>query len=157
MKSSVLFVLNLLSKFWIVRTSGLYGPGGKNFVTTIIKKASESSAIHVVNDQIGSPTYSEDLASGMRELVRGSESGIYHITNSDCCSWYDFAKEIIREENFNCEVHPIHSNELTRPARRPQNWRLNNFMWENEKLKPLRIWREALLDYIKSIKREMTR
>lgn len=151
------YILNLLDKFWIVRTSGLYGPGGKNFVTTIIKKASESPALNVVNDQIGSPTYSEDLASGMRELVRGNEFGIYHITNSDWCSWYDFAKEIIREENFNCEVHPINSNELARPAKRPKNWRLNNFMWENDKRKPRRSWQEALREYIKNIKREMTR
>lgn len=151
------YILNLLDKFWIVRTSGLYGPGGKNFVTTIIKKASESSFINVVNDQIGAPTYTEDLASAMSGLIKEKDFGVYHITNSDWCSWYDFAKEIIREENFNCEVLPINSNELARPAKRPQNWRLNNFMWEKEKKKPLRNWQDALKEYIKNIKKEMTR
>lgn len=151
------YILNVLENFWIVRTSGLYGLGSKNFVTTIIKKASESSAINVVNDQIGAPTYVEDLALAIKELIKTVNFGIYHITNSDYCSWYEFAKEIVRIVSFNCEVHPINSFELSRPAKRPKNWRLRNFMWEIQGKKPIRAWQEALKEYIKSIKREMTK
>ncbi|MDD5529395.1 MAG: dTDP-4-dehydrorhamnose reductase [bacterium] len=145
-------VKTLLNKYWIVRTSGLYGKEGKNFVDTIITKAKELKFLKVVNDQFGSPTYVDHLSTAIKELIKTEEYGIYHITNSDYCSWYEFAKSIVDIANIQCEIQPISSDELTRPAKRPKNWRLAKFFLENTIKKPLPSWYSAVEEYIKSNK-----
>lgn len=108
----------------IIRTAWLYSEFGNNFVKTMLRLGSERSEIKVVNDQIGSPTFAEDLAQAIISIMDNDErieyQGIYHFTDEGVCSWYDFASEIIRSAGLNCQVKPISSSEypskVTRPA-----------------------------------------
>jgi dTDP-4-dehydrorhamnose reductase len=111
----------LLNKFYIVRTSWLYGRWGNNFVLTIRRLAKEQPAIKVVNDQIGSPTYTVTLSDGIRRLIESGSYGIYHITDESDggISWFDFAKEIVRISGLKTELIPVTTDEYPRPARRP--------------------------------------
>lgn len=111
----------ILDKFYIVRTSGLYGMGGNNFVFTIIKLAKEHLRVKVVKDQIGSPTFTANLSYGIKKLIETGSYGIYHITDDsgDGISWFDYAKEILAFSGINAEVIPVTSEEFPRPAKRP--------------------------------------
>jgi dTDP-4-dehydrorhamnose reductase len=142
------FVKSLTNRFYIVRTSWLYGRNGKNFVDTIIRLLSEKGSIDVVNDQVGSPTYTYDLARKLRELI-GRGYGTYHVTNTSHCSWYEFAVEIARAKGINKKINPMTSEKLNRPAKRPAFSVLNNTMLKLEGLEPARHWKEALKDYLK--------
>ena len=138
-------ILDISSKYYIIRTSWLFGKHGKNFVETMLRLVKENRDIKVVNDQFGSPTYAKDLASEVRKLVESEKSsGIYHITNSGSCSWYDFALKIFELSNLNLKVKPVKSEEFPTPARRPIY-----SMLLNTKLPPMRKWEEALKDYLK--------
>jgi dTDP-4-dehydrorhamnose reductase len=104
----------------IVRTSWLFGVGGKCFPDTILKLAATRAELDVVDDQRGSPTYSVDLARGIIQLCRQDATGIIHATNSGECSWYEFAREIVSEAGLATVVHPTTSDKFVRPAERPQ-------------------------------------
>jgi len=118
-------LLEILPDVCIVRTSWLFGHGGKCFPATILKLASTRPEISVVaeilvvNDQRGSPTFTRDLASALVQLCRASARGIVHVTNSGNCTWYEFAKEILRESGLPAKVKPVTTAEFPRPARRP--------------------------------------
>ncbi len=103
----------------IARTSWLFGTGGKCFPDTILKLAASRPALEVVNDQRGSPTYSVDLARGIMGLCRKNASGIVHVTNRGECSWFEFAREIVRGSGLATEVQPTTSDKFVRPAPRP--------------------------------------
>ncbi|KAF0143603.1 MAG: dTDP-4-dehydrorhamnose reductase [Nitrospirae bacterium] len=111
----------ILDKFYIVRTSGLYGRGGNNFVSTILKLAREHSVIKVVTDQIGSPTSTVSLSAGIKKLIESGKFGIYHIADDsgNGISWFDYAREIISTAGIKAEIIPVTSDEFPRPARRP--------------------------------------
>ncbi|MBI5574317.1 MAG: dTDP-4-dehydrorhamnose reductase [Elusimicrobia bacterium] len=141
-------VQQLLNKFFIVRSSWLFGKNGKNFVKTILNLAKEKKILKIVNDQVGCPTYAKDLAAAIKVLLSTGLYGIYHITNSESCSWYDFAKQIVKLSGSSCKVLPTTSEKLNRPARRPKNSVLENFIWELNGFKPLENWRQALKNYI---------
>lgn len=152
-----IIVQQLVNKFFIVRSSWLYGVNGKNFVKTILNLAKQKNVLKIVNDQFGCPTYTKDLAEAIKYLITTNYElstglyGIYHITNSESCSWYEFAKEIVklvRSPKFEVKITPITTSELNRPARRPKNSVLKNFMWELNGFKPLRNWQEALKNYL---------
>ncbi|RLD17480.1 MAG: dTDP-4-dehydrorhamnose reductase [Caldiserica bacterium] len=143
-----IFVRDLLQKFWIVRSSWLFGEGGKNFVDTILKLSKRQPLLRIVDDQIGSPTYTKDLAFAIRKIIEEAGFGIYHITNSGYCSWYEFANEVLKMKKKKLEVVPIKSDELHREAKRPEDSRLENFMWKLSGFKPLRDWKEALKEYL---------
>ncbi len=145
-----IIVQQLVNKFFIVRSSWLYGVNGKNFVKTILNLAKEKKELKIVNDQVGCPTHTKDLAAAIKVLLSTGLYGIYHITNSDTCSWYDFAKQIIKLSGSSCKVLPMTAEKLNRPAKRPKNSVLKNFMWELNGFKPLRNWKEALLDYLEN-------
>lgn len=132
-------------KFFIIRTSWLFGMHGQNFVKTMLKLSSEGKQISVVDDQFGKPTYSVDLAKGIYNFVKtGYESGIYHLINENSTSWFDFAKKVFDFKNLhNVDLVRIKSNELSRPARRPKISILHN-----TKLPHLRSHEEALKDYL---------
>jgi dTDP-4-dehydrorhamnose reductase len=142
-------------KFYIIRTSWLYGKGGNNFVDTIRELIKKRDQIKVVNDQYGKPTYAYDLAMSTRSLLGGNYAqGVYHMTNETDneeigITWYDFAKEIflINKEIIgkNAEIVPCSSGEFPRPAKRPGYSALIN-----TKLPKLRDWRKALREYLKS-------
>ena len=139
-----------LKKFYIIRTSWLFGKTGKNFVQTIIKTAKEKENIEVVNDQFGSPTYTIDLAEAIHKIIQSDNFGIYHISNSGICSWFDFAREIIKQAALNNKVIPITSGQLKHGAKRPKFSALNNHHYIKTFNHFLRPWREALADYLKS-------
>jgi dTDP-4-dehydrorhamnose reductase len=149
-----IWVKRLVKNYWIIRTSGLYGEGGKNFVSTILRKAEKEDEIKVVCDQIGSPTYTKDLANAIKRLIQTHSFGIYHITNSGWISWYEFAKTIVKICSIKCNIIPISSDEVKRPAKRPKNFRLLNFMWELSFKGSMRVWREALNEYITHYRRK---
>lgn len=133
-------------KFWLIRTAWLYGPGGKNFVDTIINLArkNEGKPLKIVNDQIGNPTLSLDLAQAVLALLKGKSYGIYHIVNGGTCSWYEFAQEIFKILGIPQKIIPISSSELNRPAKRPKYSIL-----KSSKIPELRHWKEALSSYLK--------
>lgn len=136
-------ILKHLKNYYLIRTSWLYGPGGKNFVDTMLTLAEEGHSLKIVKDQIGNPTYTLDLAQAVLRLLKGSPYGIYHIVNEGDCSWYEFACEIFRELGVPQKIIPITSEELNRKAKRPKY-----SMLRNTKLPKLRPWREALTSYL---------
>jgi dTDP-4-dehydrorhamnose reductase len=141
------FVASLTNRFYIVRTSWLYGKKGKNFVDTISRLLLERNEIDVVTDQVGSPTYTMDLAIKLRELI-SKGFGTYHITNSSYCSWYDFAVEIARLRSSNTKIKQTTSDIFNLPAKRPSFSVLNNTMLRLEGIKEARHWKEALKEYL---------
>ncbi len=144
---------SLLAKYFIVRSSWLFGQFGKNFVDTILKLAGEKEEIKVVNDQVGSPTYSKDLAEAIGNLIETSSYGIFHISNGGSCSWYEFARVILKCADLeDVAVRPITSGELDRPAKRPKMSILDNSHYIQTMGKPLRPWPEALREYLTEMK-----
>ena len=109
----------LLPECCIVRTSWLFGMGGKCFPDTILKLAAARPALDVVDDQRGCPTYSVDLAHAIITLCQENASGILHATNAGNCSWFEFAREIISASELTVPVHPVSTQQMPRPARRP--------------------------------------
>jgi len=144
----------LLKRYFIVRTSWLFGPKGQNFVTTILKAARQQSVIRVVDDQYGSPTYTRHLAITLAELMKSGVHGIYHMTGSGACSRFEFAKSILDLRPVEgVEVLPISSLESGRAARRPANSVLESRALAEVNLKPMPHWRGALAEYLYEIGR----
>lgn len=118
-------ILSAYSRSIIIRTSWLYSDRGNNFLKTILRLSEEKNELRVVNDQVGSPTYARDLAKVLLDIILYCEknetipSGIYHYSNEGVCSWYDFARAIIRHTGKNTRIIPIDTDELQRPAHRP--------------------------------------
>ena len=121
-----LVVQNSLEKFFIIRISWLFGSNGNNFVKTMLKLGKERKELSVVSNQIGSPTYSYDLAELIVEMIQTTKYGIYHATNEGYCSWYEFACEIFKQAGMNIKVTPIKTEDYTTKAKRPKNSRLRN-------------------------------
>lgn len=144
------YVKEFCSKYFIVRTSWLYGYEGNNFVKTIMNLAEQRESIKVVNDQRGNPTNANDLAYHILKLVDSNEYGIYHCTGNGECSWYDFACKIVEYANINCEVMPCTTEEFPRPAKRPSYSSLNNMMLKNTIGDKMRFWQDALKNFIKN-------
>lgn len=142
---------SILDKFFIIRTSWLYGINGGNFPKTMLELAKTHDTLTVVTDEIGTPTYTLDLAKAIAELIETEYYGIYHITNSDYCSWFDFAKYIFEVKNIDVNVVPVTAEEFARPASRPHYSVLNNSNWINNGFKPLRSYKEAIKDYLKHL------
>jgi dTDP-4-dehydrorhamnose reductase len=135
-------------KYFLIRTSWLFGKHGKNFVDTMLSAAKGKNELKVVNDQHGKPTFTMDLARQVKWLLESMEypSGIYHVTNEEETTWFDFAKAIFDLKKTRVRMVPCTSREFTRPARRPAYSTL-----VNTKLPPLRPWKEALQEYIQTL------
>ncbi|HBE74175.1 MAG TPA: dTDP-4-dehydrorhamnose reductase [candidate division Zixibacteria bacterium] len=142
-------VRQLLREYYIVRTSWLFGPSGRNFVSSILNKARENGEVRVVDDQTGSPTYTADLAGALAELTESDKFGVYHLSNSGSCTWHGFASEAVRLAGIDARVVPIKSTEFQTPTRRPGYSVLGNYNWIGNFGRPLRDWREALADYVR--------
>lgn len=142
------YVSHLLNKFFIIRTSWLFGAGGKNFVDTIINLAETQDELKVICDQIGSPTYAVDLAVGISELIKTNYYGIYHITNQGFCSWFEFAKKILEIAGLNKKVSSVLTKDYKRPAPRPHFSVLKNHLWKLKGFQLPRRFDEALRDYL---------
>ncbi len=132
-------------KFYLIRSSWLFGANGKNFVETMLRLAGEHKELRVVNDQHGKPTCAKDLAERTRELLESKKPfGIYHLTNEGVCSWYEFAVKIFELAGIEIKVTPVASSEFPTPAKRPAYSAL-----VNTKLPLSRSWEEALGDYLR--------
>lgn len=140
-------ILRVLPGCCIVRTSWLFGTGGKCFPDTILKFAATRPEIDVVNDQRGCPTYTVDLADAIIKLCRNEASGIVHCTNLGDCSWYDFASEIIRQSGLKTLVRPTTSDRFVRPAQRPKYSVLSSVSLARYGIE-MRPWQETLADYL---------
>ncbi|MGG3006522.1 dTDP-4-dehydrorhamnose reductase [Geobacillus stearothermophilus] len=146
------FVRDLHSKFFIVRTSWVYGKHGNNFVKTMLKLAQERDELMVVHDQIGCPTYTVDLANCILELIQTEKYGIYHVSNSGHCSWYEFAKAIFEEAGIEVKVNPCTTKDFSRPAPRPAYSVFAHMALKLNGFSEMREWREALKEFIMQIK-----
>jgi len=143
------YVQELSENFLIVRTQWLYGEHGNNFVAAILRQAGEKKVLSVVNDQIGLPTYTIDLSKAISLLIEQDARGIFHVANSDPCSWYDYAQMILKLSGIKrVEVIPISSKEGGRPAPRPSYSVLDTQKFRRETGMDLRPWFEALKDYL---------
>lgn len=132
----------------IVRTAWLFGIGGRNFVKTIANAAQQRDHLDVVDDQTGCPTYSVDLAEALGKLVALEAGGTYHFSNAGHCSWFEFAREIVRQTGRNCEVRPATSEALARPAKRPSRSVLDISKYTNITGTTPRSWQNALQAYL---------
>jgi dTDP-4-dehydrorhamnose reductase len=143
----------ILKRYFITRTSWLYGPHGKDFVSTILRGAHQQKVLRVVNDQHGSPTYTRHLASKIAELAETQAYGVYHTTGSGTCSWFEFARTILNLWPVQgVEVFPISSDESGRAARRPANSVLENRALKQAHLELMPHWKVALTEYLDEIK-----
>ena len=142
-------VRELLSHYWIVRTSWLFGLLGKNFVRAILDRARRGEPLRVVDDHVGAPTYTVDLSAALVWTIEKALPGVYHATNQGCCSWYEFAREILRQSGLDhVEISPITTEALGRPAPRPRNSRLANRRFEQQGMNLLPPWQDALRRYL---------
>lgn len=142
----------ILDKYFIVRTAWLYGINGKNFPKTMLELAENHPEITVVYDEVGTPTYTPDLAYGISELIETDFYGIYHLTNSGSCSWCEFAMYIFEIAGRDVNVVPVTASEFSRPAPRPSYSVLMNKKWIENGFEPLRDYKEAISEYIELIK-----
>lgn len=138
----------LTSKHFVLRISWLFGHGGRNFVETIRRLGREKTEITVVDDQIGSPTYTMDVARLIAQMVYTTRYGVYHVTNEGFCSFADFARVILRADGSRCKVVSIPSTEYPSAARRPLNSRLSKRSLDENGFPRLPIWEDALRRYI---------
>lgn len=134
-------------KHYIVRTAWLYGDGG-NFIKTMLKLSKDRDELKVVNDQIGTPTSTVDLANVIIKLVDEKNYGLFHCTCKGVCSWYDFAVEIFKIKNINIKVNPCTSDEFPTAAKRPKYSVLRNCMLELTTGDITRDWKESLREYL---------
>jgi dTDP-4-dehydrorhamnose reductase len=136
------YVKHLSKRWYVVRSAGVYGEG-HNFVRTMLRVAREREVLKVKDDEFISPTHARDLAEGIADVVETGLYGLYHLTNSGSCSWYEFSREIFSICGIEVEVVPVSSSEYPLPAPRPANGVLSSLGSP-----PLRHWREALADYL---------
>ncbi|MBO5198390.1 MAG: dTDP-4-dehydrorhamnose reductase [Lachnospiraceae bacterium] len=140
-----------LSKYYIVRISWAFGENGKNFVKTMLRLSESRDTVTVVDDQIGSPTYTADLAVMLADLAESGCYGTYHAANSGYCSWYEFAKEIFRLTGRAMKVLPVSSAEWKAKAARPKNSRMNMEKLNQAGIAALPPWQDALARYLQKI------
>ena len=146
-------VSGILDKYFIVRIAWVFGLNGKNFIKTMVNVGKSHDEVRVVNDQIGTPTYTLDLSVLLVDMIETDKYGYYHATNDDndeYISWYDFTKEIYRQAGMNTKVIPVSTEEYgLSKAKRPFNSRLDKSKLIENGFKPLPSWKDALGRYLK--------
>ncbi len=142
----------ILEKYFIVRTSWVFGINGNNFIKTMLRLGETHKKLNVVNDQIGSPTYTVDLAKLLADMLETEKFGVYHATNEGFCSWAEFAREIFNEAGLEVEVDGIPTVEYPTPARRPFNSRLSKKSLDEAGFERLPTWQDALKRYLVELK-----
>lgn len=141
-----------LDKYYIVRIAWVFGVNGKNFIKTMLNLGKTHDSITVVNDQVGTPTYTYDLAKLVVDMLEKKEYGKYHVTNEGgYISWYDFAKEIFRQAGMNVNVVPVSAEEYKAKAKRPSNSRMEKKKLDEHGFDRLPTWQDALGRYLKEI------
>lgn len=149
-------VANTLEKYFIVRIAWVFGLNGKNFIKTMLQVGKNHAQVRVVNDQIGTPTYTYDLARLLADMIETDKYGYYHATNEGgYISWYDFTKEIYRQAGMNTEVLPVTTAEYgCSKAARPFNSRLDKAKLAESGFEPLPSWQDALERYLQELKKQ---
>lgn len=142
------YVQEILDKYYIVRTSWVFNINGKNFIETMLRLSKTNNQLSIVNDQIGSPTYTRDLSRLLVDMLETNKYGLYHATNEGYCSWYEFANTIFKLANINIDIKAINSNEYASRAKRPLNSKLSKDKLIEYGFKPLSHWKDALKDYL---------
>ena len=132
-----------------MRTSWLFGKNGHNFIDTVLRLGRERDEVRVVNDQIGCPTYADDLAALLCEMALTERYGVYHAANSGCCSWYELAKEAFRLAGVTAALTPVSALEYPQAAPRPRNSRLDTRDLTANGFTPLPSWQDALKRYLR--------
>ncbi|WP_195295629.1 dTDP-4-dehydrorhamnose reductase [Faecalitalea cylindroides] len=141
-----------LKKHFIIRIAWVFGKNGSNFIKTMLRLGKERGAVSVVNDQVGNPTYTYDLAKLVVDMIQTDKYGKYHATNSgDFISWYDFACEIFKQAGINVKVTPVDSDQFPAKAKRPKNSRMNQTELDKNGFNRLPAWQDALGRYLKEI------
>ncbi|MGI6019993.1 MAG: dTDP-4-dehydrorhamnose reductase [Lachnospiraceae bacterium] len=145
-----LAVTEHVKKFFILRIAWVFGVNGKNFIKTMVNLAKTHDSLKVVSDQIGTPTYTLDLARLVVDMIQTDKYGIYHVTNDgDYISWYDFTVEIMKQAGFdNVKVNPCSSGEFPAKAKRPHNSRMDRSKIEEMGFEKLPTWQDALGRYL---------
>lgn len=144
-------VVARLEKYFIVRTSWVFGEKGSNFVKSILNLGRMRDEICIVNDQIGSPTYAEDLAELLMQMIMTEKYGVYHATNEGFCSRYEFARKIAEIASIPCTIKPIPTVEYSTAARRPLNSRLSKKSLDRASFRRLPHWEDALSRYMRAL------
>ena len=149
-------IREVLEKYFIVRIAWVFGLNGKNFIKTMLKVGKNHEEVRVVNDQIGNPTYTLDLAELLVDMICTEKYGNYHATNEgDYISWYDFTKEIYRQAGLKTKVIPVSTEEYgLSKAKRPKNSRLDKKKLRQQGFVPLPDWKNALSRYLEELPEE---
>lgn len=143
-----LAVEKYLEKYFIVRIAWVFGVNGNNFIKTMLKLGEAKDEISVVNDQIGSPTYTYDLARLLVDMVESDKYGKYHATNEGLCTWYEFACEIFKQAGVEVKVEPVTSDMFPSKAKRPHNSRMEKSKLDEKGFVRLPDWKDALSRYL---------
>ncbi len=141
-------VMSLCEKYFIVRTSWVFGEQDRNFIATMLRLSQTRDEVNVVCDQVGSPTYSNDLAILLTEMAQTEKYGVYHGTNESFCSWYELAKKVFDYKKISIKVNPVTSEEYITPAKRPKNSRLSKKALTDAGFPLLPPWEEAVERYL---------
>lgn len=146
-------IVEQLPKHFIIRIAWVFGRNGNNFIKTMLRLGKERGKVSVVDDQIGSPTYTYDLAKLVIDMLKTDKYGTYHATNTGTCSWYEFACEIFKQAGMNdVEVTPVDSSAFKVAAKRPNNSVMNEHELDKAGFTHLPLWQDALSRYLKVIK-----
>ena len=149
-------VRSLMTRYFLLRISWLFGAHGKNFVRTMLRLGSERGEVRVVDDQIGSPTYSADVARVICDMLPTEKYGIYHVSNEGYLSWAHFARMIMTEAGLPCRVTAVPSDEYPTPARRPKNSRMSKRKLQEAGFGTMPTVEDALKRFLREIAAEQT-
>lgn len=138
-----------LAKYFIVRIAWVFGVNGKNFIKTMLNLGKTHDKLTVVADQVGSPTYTYDLARLLVDMIETEKYGRYHATNEGLCSWYEFACEIFNQAGMNVKVEPVGSDQYPVKAKRPMNSRMSKDKLDENGFDRLPSWQDALKRYLR--------
>lgn len=148
-------VRSILDEHFIVRISWVFGVNGNNFIKTMLKLSETRNELNVVGDQIGSPTYTYDLAELLLDMIQTDKYGIYHASNEGYCSWAEFADEVFEQRNLNMKVNSISTEEYPTKALRPKNSRMSKERLQSNGFQSLPPWQDAVKRYLKELTDEV--
>ena len=146
------YVQSLIDNQYIVRISWVFGINGNNFIKTMCRLGLERDELNIIHNQVGSPTYTADLAPLLVGMMETDKYGIYHATNEGFCSWYEFANEIFKQSEIDVKTNPITTNQYPTAAKRPMNSRMSKLKLEQSGFNLLSNWKDSVADYLKLLK-----
>lgn len=145
------YVQDLLTNYYIVRISWVFGVNGNNFIKTMRRLGADRDELNIIHDQIGSPTYTADLAPLLVDMIETDKYGIYHATNEGFCSWYEFANEIFKQSGIEVKTNPITTDQYPTAAKRPMNSKMSKDKLVESGFSQLPSWEEAMINFIRKM------